>query len=110
MTLDLGPLTDIARHHHETDEYRDALLVVAGDVLEAMRRDHAAPPKPPWAMTIPDLAAPLRPSIPLIVDEELPAGAWRLIDRTSKDVIRDGTCASGHSAVGGAEGPPKEGS
>lgn len=106
MGLDLGPLSDIARQHHATGEYGGALLVVAEDVLEAMRERHAAPPKP--AMTIPDLAALLRSSIPLLVDAELPAGAWRLIDRTSKDVIAEGSCGPDLSAVGGAEGHPEK--
>lgn len=91
MSLDLSPLNEIAKHHHQTNEYRGAALVVAADVIEAMRALPGNEPAVPLPSAMFTAAYRALTSLPVLVDEESPPGGWKLIDRASKDVILDGT-------------------
>lgn len=69
----LAELSAIARERYETGAYGDCHLRVASDVLDLMRE--LTPREPDWrGGAVGSLMA-----IPIVVDDALPAGVWRLV-------------------------------
>jgi hypothetical protein len=91
---DLSALTRIVKDRRETGAYGAACFKVTWPILEAMRAEQpAGPPKPRWRTDpLGDLL-----SIPVTVDDTLPADTWRLVDVLTGAVLLEGT-----APVGGA--------
>ncbi|MEV4416135.1 hypothetical protein [Catellatospora sp. NPDC049609] len=80
-------LTGAMRRHHETGEYHGTHIRVSSATMDSLPR---AAPRPAWA---PNLDALLGLSV--VIDDELPLGAWRLVDNRSGEVRLQGTSVGG---------------
>jgi hypothetical protein len=82
-------LTEILHERHDTGAYADALLVMSKPTLAAFVAAlpvDAPLPSAPWNGVL--------WGIPLMLDAELPLGAWRLLERSTGDEIESGSDAS----------------
>lgn len=89
--LDLGPLTALTKERYETGAYGGCHLVIAADVLEAVRL--TAPVEPPSRLDFAlGFAAPMQAllGIPIVVDELLEPGHWRLVETLTREIRREG--------------------
>lgn len=83
-------LTDIARHRYQTGEYGNAHIQMCTQDWHNTRTARPAPTPPPaWSPEYDPMAQLL--SIPIVLDESVPAGRWRLVDNSTRDVITEGT-------------------
>lgn len=87
QALDLSEIKDILRRHHETGVYGGCYFRLAPTAWAVIRQ--ATPPQPPRR---PWMGASLHEllSIPIVLDDELPDGGWRLVDRTDDAVLFSG--------------------
>lgn len=76
----------IVKHRYETGAYGNAHFRMPSALWAEMRE--SAPPRPAPLFGGPALDQLL--AIPILVDEDLPARAWQLVDNTSKDVLFEG--------------------
>ena len=77
-------LTDIVRTRYETGAYGNTHLAMAHATMLSQPRGE---PQPPWLRNpLGDLL-----SIPVAVDDAMPAGAWRLVDNGSGETIHEGS-------------------
>lgn len=82
MTDPLADLIDIVRERHETGAYGNCHLQVHPTVLERMKAATAPPertPEPAWASGGWADAWKRLLAIPIVIDDTLPGGAWKLI-------------------------------
>ena len=83
-------MTAIVKRRYETGEYGNAHFKVSPDVLSKMREHAPAPqPGPLRGWLGGDLLGVLL-AIPVVVDEELPAGTWRLVENGTGRIIHGG--------------------
>lgn len=92
MGDDLAELTEIVKRRYETGEYGHAHLKVTPTILDEMRR-RTPPPDPDAYIRRILYGGPLGDlmSIPVVVDDELPPGTWRLVDNSTGETLRAGT-------------------
>jgi hypothetical protein len=81
-------MTEIVKRRYETGEYGGTHFRMPSALWAALR-ESAPPPSPAPLFGAANLDALL--GIPIVVDEELPAGTWRLVDTVSKAVLFEGS-------------------
>lgn len=77
-------LTAILRERYETGAYADARLVISKVTVDSMPRPE---PKP---FELADWGISRLLDIPVFLDNSLPLGAWRLIDRNGDEIAAEG--------------------
>lgn len=85
----MNQLTALIRHHHATGAYGRAHLTMHPVDLAEMMATAAKPERPAFF----DPTASLIPltGLPLVRDEDLPPGTWRLVHNSTGEVLREGT-------------------
>lgn len=78
------PLTGLIKRHYETGCYGHTHLRMRREDFDAYPR----PPQPEFSVS-PPLAGLM--AIPVVVDVTLPAGAWQLVDNSTRQVLRTGS-------------------
>jgi hypothetical protein len=87
-------LDDLVRERYETGAHGGTHLVVAPDVVESMPRK----PRPPvWAPHHAEAVIDGLLGIPILVDQDMGPGAWRLVDTATKKTLRWGIIPHGGS-------------
>jgi hypothetical protein len=91
---DLDEITAIVKRRYETGEYGDAHFRAPCALFDLWREQVPTPPPGTYAPPrLPGYSLGDLMGIPVVVDDELPAGvAWRLVD-SSGVVIREGAGA-----------------
>lgn len=88
-------LHDIVKRHHETGCYGAAHLRMGQSVLDETKRTHpSSPSADPLALLM---------AIPVVVDEGIPGGEWRLVDTASGAILAIGWPDSGAARDGGGQ-------
>ncbi len=88
----MSDLTEIVKQHYETGCYGAAHLRMQLPSFDEIKRAYRPPAPSPF-----DGLQQLM-SIPIVVDEDVPAGEWRLVDNSTGE-----TLATGATQVGGGE-------
>lgn len=90
MSLDL--IRAIVEKRWETGAFGTAHFLMPRDLLDQMPR-----PEPDATPRLPDPFGDLL-SIPIVVDDSLPAGAWRLVDTITKETLFTGSVSPADEA------------
>jgi hypothetical protein len=77
----------IVKRRWETGAYGNAHFRLPDDLYRELR-ESSPPPKPSYLHGGP-LGNLL--SIPVVLDEELPPGVWRLVDNSTKEILFEGS-------------------
>lgn len=87
---DLTGMTEIVRHRFETGEYGNAHFKMPRSLWDEMCA--AAPPMAPEPAWRRALSSPLGDllAIPVVVDDTLPPGTWRLVDSSTREILYEG--------------------
>lgn len=80
-------LTDLCKERAETGKYGSARFVMNQLTIDQMIAKYAKPVTvPSWEWSVNDIVG-----IPMVVDDSLPDGTWRLVDSVTHEVLYEGT-------------------
>lgn len=89
----MSDLTELVKRHYETGCYGTARLRMRQSTFGELKHAHQAPSFSPF-----DSLGQLM-SIPIVVDEEVPDGEFRLVDNSTGEILATGLATQ----VGGGE-------
>lgn len=86
-------LTELTKRRYETGDYGGTHLRMRRADVEWMKSPAPVVPPPAWMPTVPDPFSQLM-AIPVVFDDDVPAGTWRLVDNTTGALVEDGTVSA----------------
>lgn len=87
MAADLTEINAIVKHRYQTGAYGNAHLKMPRPLWDDVCATAPTPkPEPAWWPGGLDALF----GIPIVVDDTLPPGMWRLVDNTTREILQEG--------------------